>query len=88
MSLRGQDSSRSEPYRVGFPHEQQPPKLNKKEFPLLDRILALTPKIKRIAGEQGWMTVLNAVRKSEAEGKGFEGLPRKVQKLIEEAESS
>jgi hypothetical protein len=86
MSSKGQDNSRTaEPYRVGFPHNQSPPDLKEGEFPLLDRVLPLTEKIKKAVGQQGWLTVLNAVRKSEASGGGFEFLPKKIKKLILEA---
>jgi hypothetical protein len=60
--------------------------LSSQKFPLLDRALAVSDKIKKAAGQQGWKTVLNAVRKCETAGESFESLPEKVKQLILEAE--
>jgi hypothetical protein len=72
---------------VGFPNNDPPIDLSDCKFPLLDRALTVSDKIKKVAGQQGWMFVLNAVRKCEANGEGFDSLPPKVKELILEAET-
>lgn len=87
MNSKGRDTSSAEPFRVGFPHNRPGPDLTDSEFPLLNRVLPLSEKIKKAAGQRGWKTVLNAVRKCETSGERFESLPEKVKQLIFEAES-
>jgi hypothetical protein len=86
MNSKDRDTSGGEPYRAGFPHGDPPPDLTTSEFPLLNRVLPLEDKIKKAAGQLGWTAVLNAVREAEAAAEGFDSLPEKVRRLIEEAE--
>lgn len=86
MNSKGRDSSRSKPFRVGFPNKRPPLEVPAGKFPLLDRVLPLSEKITNLFGQQCWISVLNAVKKCEAEGTGFDSLPEKVRQLIEDAE--
>ncbi len=74
-------------YRVGFPSNEPTIDLSGWKFLLLDRVLAASDKIKELAGWDGWKMVLDAVRKCETAGEGFESLPEKVRQLIIEGES-
>ncbi len=80
--------SQGKPYRVGFPDSSPPVDRSGWKFPVLDRALAVSDKIRKMAGQRGWKTVLDAVRQCEAAEEGFESLPQKVKQLILDAEKA